>query len=217
MLGAGISSDLAASQLYRYKTAAGETVLSRTIPPALVGNGYDVLNEKGRIVQTVPPALSAEQILARDEARARQKAQNEKLALQAQRDAELKQLYSHPDDAVRIMSRKGNDVLSLILARTGRIEFAQKNIVELEQKAAELQRKGVAVPKRYEDQMAALKTDIDNARAEIAEKSLDFDALLDEFSGIVKRLEVITQKESTQYEISLQKLIEIKQSVKIDN
>lgn len=217
ILGASIASDIAASQLYRYKAQNGETVLSRTIPAELVGNGYDILNEKGRIVQRVPPALSPEQILARDKALALKKEREAQAALQAQRDAELKQLYSHPDDAVRILNRKGNDILNLMLARTGKIEFAQKNIVELEQQAAELQRKGIAVPKRFEVQVAALKKDIDNAKADIAEKSSDFDELLIDFSRIIERLELITQKKATLYESTRQKLVEIKQSVKIDN
>ena len=217
IFGASITLDLAASQLYRYKTASGETVLSRTIPPELVGNGYEVLNEKGRVIQNVAPALTPEQIVERDAALERQRELEQERALQSKKDAELKQLYSHPDDAVRIMERKGNDILNVIQARLGKIEFARKNIVELEQQAAALQRKGRAVPRRFEDQVTALKKDIDNAKADIVERDINFDELLDEFSGIVSRLELILNKKSIRYQSVREKLIQIKQNVKIDN
>lgn len=205
-----------AAQLYRYKDQDGKTVLGRTIPPGLVGNGYEVLNEKGRVIESVAPALTPEQIRARDAELARQKKLEEQRARQAELDAELRLLYSHPDDAVRILQRKANDVLNVMQAKQNQIEFSNKQIVELEQKAADLQRKGMAVPERFEAQIKALKTDIDNANIDIEERSKSFDRLLAEFGGIVERLEVITNKKSTQFETVRAQLLELKQTIKID-
>lgn len=206
-----------AAQLYRFKDQDGKTVLGRTIPPEFVGKGYEVLNEKGRVVETVPPALTPEQILARDLELERQKKREQELARQAELDAELRLLYSHPDDAVRILQRKATDNLNVMQAKQNQIEFSAKQIIELEQKAAEMQRNGRVVPERFEAQIKALKTDIDNARIDIAERSKDFDRLLAEFGGIVTRLEVITQKKATQYESVRDQLLESKQKIKIDN
>ena len=43
-------------ELYRYVDRHGVTVLDRQgVPPEYVGKGYEVLNQRGRVVQTVPP------------------------------------------------------------------------------------------------------------------------------------------------------------------
>lgn len=202
-----------AAQLYRYKDNSGKVVLSRTIPPELVGNGYEILNEKGRVVESIPPALTPEQIQARDAELERQRLLAEEKARQAEKDAELKQLYSHPDDAVRILERKAQDILSLMEAKRSQIEFSAKNIVDIEQKAAELQRKGIKVPDRYNDQLKALKLEIENSELDIQERSQSFDDLLAEFDTIVQRLEVITRKKANDYEAKVISLKERKLAI----
>ena len=49
--------------LYRYVDSRGVTVLDRQgVPPEYVGKGYEVLNQRGRVVQTIPPAPSADEL-----------------------------------------------------------------------------------------------------------------------------------------------------------
>jgi len=212
----GLGSVMASPHLYRYKDADDKTVLSRTVPPEFVAKGYEVLNEKGRVIEKVAPALTPEQIAQRDADLAQQKEEEAKKLEQARADAELKQLYSHPDDAVRIMERKATDILNLMQAKQSKIEFSQKGIVEIEQKAAELQRKGLSVPSRFDAQLVALRKDIENSQADLVERSESFDVLIREFDTKVKRLEIITRKKSVNYDSVLEKLNQIKQSVKLD-
>lgn len=195
-----------AAQLYRYKDEGGKVVMGRTVPPQLVGQGYEVLNEKGRVIERIAPALTAEQIKQRDLRLAEQRRQEEARMRQAELDASLKQLYSHPNDAVRILKRRVQDIKSVISAAEGKIKFSQKQILELEAKGAELQRKGLPVRDSMLARIANLKQDIENAEVGIEERKKDNQAVLKEFDGKIKRLEVILNKAATDYAPFLQSL-----------
>ena len=79
--------------MYRYKDDQGRTVMSATVPPEIVPKGYDVLNAQGRIIETVAPALTAEQIRARDEAIEREKREEEERKAQELADQKLLKQY----------------------------------------------------------------------------------------------------------------------------
>mgnify|MGYP001112192793 CR=1 FL=1 len=62
-----------AGQLYRYKNENSQLVLTQTLPAQYADKGYDILNEKGRLIKTIPPALTPEEIKERDDALEMQK------------------------------------------------------------------------------------------------------------------------------------------------
>lgn len=206
--------DANAAQYYRYKDNTGSTVMSLTIPPEYVAKGYEILNDKGRVVQRVAPALTAEQIAARDAALERQRQEEEARLIRAEKDAELRQLYSSPDDAVRVMERQAGELLVVMQIESGKIEFSQKEIVSLEEKAAELERKGRSVPEKITQQIARLNSEIKNSGLEIEEREEDLERVLLEFDEVIRRLETITKKSAQTYEAVLSKIQEKKQSLK---
>jgi len=194
-----ISSPAQAGQLYRYKNEQGNAVLNHTIPAEFVSKGYDILNEKGRLLKTVPPALTAQQIRARDAA-----LDKEKLRLVAKQkqdtiDHELKQLYSHPNDAVRILQRRVLDIQSVIQIKARQIENHKKQILSEESAAAQRQRKGLNVTDKILGKIEGFKKDITHAKADIEELGAELSKVRKEFDVKIKRLEVITGKEATDY------------------
>ena len=59
-----------AVELYRYVNDKGVVVLDRQgVPPQYIGKGYQVLNDQGRVIRTVPPAPTAEELRQRKAAR----------------------------------------------------------------------------------------------------------------------------------------------------
>lgn len=203
-----------AAQYYRYKDENGSVVMALTIPPEFVSKGYEVLNDKGRVIDRVAPALTPEQIAARDAAKEQERLRALEAQAQAERDAQLKQLYSHPDDVVRAMERQAGDVLAAIQVKLGSIAFAQKNIMKLEEKAADLQRKGRNVPENITAEIAGLNKEIENSRLDIQERSKAFERILEEFDEKIRRLEQITKKQSSTYESVRAQLIKSQQEVK---
>ena len=49
------SNITAAPNTYRYQDSAGATHIGDSVPPELVNNGYEILNERGRVVDVVLP------------------------------------------------------------------------------------------------------------------------------------------------------------------
>jgi len=201
-----MSGHSAASQLYRYKDEQGNIVLNRTIPPEYVGKGYDILSDQGRLVDSIPPALSEQQIAARDAKIERQKRLKQAQEEQEKIDSELKQLYSHPNDAVRILRRRIQDIRGVIQIKSGKIESTKKEILVQQSKAADRQRSGLNIPDALVHKIRNLKKEVANANADIEELNEEMRKVLQEFDIKIKRLEAIINKKASDYPELLESL-----------
>ncbi|MDX1725085.1 MAG: DUF4124 domain-containing protein [Pseudomonas sp.] len=138
-----------ATELYRYTDHQGVTVLGRQgVPPELIGKGYEVLNDQGRVIKVVPPAPSAEEMqrLLADKARANS-------------DAQLLRLYSTPEDIDRARDRKLAELDGLIGVARSNLQSARTQQGNLQSQAADHERAGRAVPEN-------LLAQIDNQKDE---------------------------------------------------
>ncbi len=141
------AADASGVRLYRYIDNRGVTVLDRQgVPPEYVGKGYEVLNSQGRVVQVVPPALTAEQ--------ARQ-AEAEKA--QADADAQLLHLYSSLEDVDRAKARKLAELDALIGVAQGNLRGFGVQQRNLQSQAADLERAGRPVLQSLIDQLDDLR------------------------------------------------------------
>lgn len=85
-----------AIELYRYVDEGGAVVFDRHgVPPHLIGNGYEVLNDKGRVLRVVAPAPTADE-------RQRLRAEAER----ASGDARLLRLYGSVEEVEAARQRK---------------------------------------------------------------------------------------------------------------
>lgn len=147
-----------AAELYRYTNDQGGMVLDRQgVPPQYVGKGYEVLNERGRVVRVVLPAPSAEQRqrLLADKAR-------------AQTDAQLLSLYSGVADVERAKARKLSELDGVISVARSNLQSLRNQQSNLQRQAADHERAGQAVP-------GHLLVQIDNLKSQ--QTSVDKDIL----------------------------------------
>ncbi|MNP17199.1 hypothetical protein D3C76_1096250 [compost metagenome] len=136
-------------ELYRYVNDKGVTVIDRLgVPPQYIGKGYEVLNEQGRVIRTVPPAPTAEE-------RARRKAE----AAQASTDAQLLRLYTSVEDVDRARERKLSELDGLSSVARGNLQSVKTQQVNLQSQAAEQERAGRQVPDQLIDQLNSLKSE----------------------------------------------------------
>ena len=143
--------------LYRYVDSRGVTVLDRQgVPPEYVGKGYEVLNQRGRVVQTIPPAPSA------DELRDAQAAK-----LQSDADAHLLRLYSSVEDVDRAKSRRLAELEGLIVVAQGNIQNLIAQQGSLQTQAADQERAGHPVAKTLLDQLDDLRDQQQNLKVDI--------------------------------------------------
>lgn len=158
--------------LYRYVDNRGVTVLDRQgVPPEYVAKGYEILNARGRVVQTVPPALTAEQV---------QQAQAQKA--QASADAQLMSLYSSVEDVDRTKARKLSELDTLIGLTQGNLNGVMAQQATLQGQAADQERAGKPVTKALinklddlRDQQQRLDQDIKRYQATREQAEVTFD------------------------------------------
>lgn len=144
------------AELYRYTNDKGVTVLDRLgVPPQFIDKGYEILNDQGRVVKTVPPAPTLEE---------RRRMQADKA--RAGSDAQLLRLYTSVEDVDRALQRKLAELDGLITVAKGNQQSLRTQQANLQAQAAENERAGRQVPE-------ALVTQIDNVRGE--QKRLDAD------------------------------------------
>lgn len=144
--------------LYRYVDSRGVTVLDRQgVPPEYVGKGYQVLNQSGRVVQTVPPAPTAEEI------RLKQQAQ-----VQSQADAQLLDRYPSLEELDKASARRRAEIDALIAVATANVQTLQGQQATLQGQAAAQERAGQEVSTSMLDQLRDVQAQIIDAQTRIA-------------------------------------------------
>ena len=135
------------TELYRYTDKNGRVVLDRLgVPPEYVSQGYEVLNDKGRVIRVVPPAPSLEE---------RQRQAEEKA--KASSDAQLLRIYSEPADVDRALERKLAELDGLISVAQSNLHSLRTQQANLQAKAADFKRSGGQVPEHLLVQIDNLK------------------------------------------------------------
>ncbi|MGV8916781.1 MAG: DUF4124 domain-containing protein [Pseudomonas sp.] len=143
---------------YRYVDSNGGVVLDRQgVPPEYVGKGYQVLNERGRVMQVVPPAPTAAELQRQHDDKA-----------QAEANAQLLHLYSSVDDVDRAKARKLAELDALIAVAQGNLLNLSAQQNTLQGQAADQEHSGRPVPQALLDQMNSLRDNQSHTKAEIA-------------------------------------------------
>ncbi|MCG7200852.1 DUF4124 domain-containing protein [Marinobacter pelagius] len=181
------------AQMYRYTDAQGQVVISNTIPQEATKRGYDILGNNGRVVETVPPAPTKEEIAAREAEKKRQ----QELERQREQDELLLKRYSHPDQAVEAMHRKVREMNGLIQLKRGNIQVISSQLNNEQSRAADMERAGREIPQPTLDKIRRLESQIEEIEQDIASQRQDIVELKKTYREDIERLEVITDKERT--------------------
>ncbi|WP_024643578.1 hypothetical protein [Pseudomonas syringae] len=151
------AADAPEARLYRYVDSRGVTVIdTQGVPPDYVAKGYEVLNGRGRVIQVVPPAPTAEQIRQADADKR-----------QASADAQLLSLYSSVAEVDRVKARKLAELDALVGVAQGNIQGLAAQQRNLQGQAADLERAGRPVPQTLVDQLNDLRDQQQKLQADI--------------------------------------------------
>lgn len=188
-----LASSGAQASMYRYTDENGQLVISSSIPQEATRRGYDILGNNGRVVETVPPAPTAEEIAAREAEKERQ----HQAELQRQEDRKLLERYSHPNQAVRAMYRKVRELEGIIQLKRGNISVISSQLDSEQSRAADMERSGREVPQASLDRIHRLESQIDTIEQEIVDQRQLIDGVKEEFKADIQRLEAVTGQERT--------------------
>ncbi|WP_244657394.1 DUF4124 domain-containing protein [Pseudomonas sp. CFBP 13719] len=143
--------------LYRYVDSRGVTVLDRQgVPPEYVGKGYQVLNQTGRVVQTVPPAPTAEELRIKQQA-----------DVQAQADAQLLERYPSVEELDKACARRRAEIDALIAVATANVQTLQGQQATLQGQAATQERAGQEVSTSMLDQLRDVQAQVTELQTRI--------------------------------------------------
>ena len=176
------------ANMYRYKDDVGSLHIGYSIPPELVDNGYEVLNERGLVIQTVLPkaVLDAQSAEMLKEAEARHK-----IDLQRAKDEALLRYYSSPADVERARERKLTQLDNFIRIQERNIASYQTKMRELQGQAAQMQRAGRAVPEAIIDTLATLEEKVQDANVAVKAKRVEKDITYAAFEADIKRIKYL--------------------------
>jgi chromosome segregation ATPase len=187
----------AAGNLYRYTDESGNPVISHTLPQDASRRGYQILNSSGRVVDTVAPALTDEERAAKKALEEEQRRQAELAKQRLLADRQLLRTYSHPDDAVRALRRKLEQMQSLISLKQGNIANLQSQIRQEQSRAADIERAGREIPEQIPQKIESLQAEIRETELEIRRQETAIAKVVAEYEAKVVRLEELTKTHRT--------------------
>lgn len=183
----------AEARMYRYTDDNGRMVISNTVPSSVTSRGYEILNDQGRVIETIAPAPTEEELAAR--AAAEKRKQQE--ARQREADAKLLRRFSHPDEAVRAMHRKLQEMQSLNQLKRGNIAVIVNQLDEEQARAADLERSGRDIPEATLEKIERLQAQIREIEREILVQKSEIETMRSSYIRDIERLETITGETRT--------------------
>ena len=160
---------------YRYLSPSGTVVIDDSVPPNAVPRGYDVIRLDGTIVKTIAPTLSAEERKARalefDIEQARAAADDKARKW----DESLLLRYSSVQDIDVAKTRAINDIKVRISILKSNLSVIKQQVYSNQAEAAELERRGLAVPNELSDTLVSLRREITTTEQHIAARQEDLE------------------------------------------
>jgi hypothetical protein len=186
----------ASAELYRYINADGVTVLDSSVPPTAVKNGYTVLDDKGRVLEVVPKALTLEEV----EQQEGELAESQSLA-QAQRDRKeadenLLRLYGTPEDVERARDTKLASITGYIKTQKDLLRRLESQKRELEANLANIERAGGTIDEDSLDGIRVIEDRMATTNLEIKGKHSEMDDLRASYSADIDRVRELLSKSS---------------------
>lgn len=182
-------------EMYRYETADGKTVMSNTLPREALQQGYEVLNNNGRVIETVPPPPTEEELAERRRKRERQEQLEKEREARKKRDRQLLRQYSAPDDAVRALHRKLRERFGTVRLKLANIRNIEGQIADLQNRAANQERAGREVADSLQQKLERLRGEKAKLLSEIRDEIDEAEETREDYQGRIERLETLTDEE----------------------
>jgi chromosome segregation ATPase len=188
-----------AAQLYRFPNEEGVQTLSRSLPPEAAQKGYDILDDKTmRLIERVPPALSAEEIadLEAKEAEDAEQRQADIAAKEAEKQREKAARYDRTllityTNEAELISARDKDIgyrKEQIELLSAKLPELRKSLENVQKDAAERELSGGKITANMQKRLNAAQEEIavreqaiEIYRAEIKELNAKYDFDLQRF------------------------------------
>ena len=154
-----IATQSEAANLYKYTDDQGREIVSSRVPAEFVRNGYQILNERGQVIEVVERSLSAEELAVQSEEKKSLRLAEQARLEQEEADTMLLRLYRSPEEVIR---RRDSTVSEL----DGQFTVLSSLLEDVEEKLAELEQKVVNNENAGNEVLANLIAQVEDATVE---------------------------------------------------
>ena len=155
-----------AQLFYKYVDKDGVNTVSTFITPENAAKGYQIVDEKGWLIEEVAPALTAAE-------REAQAAQQRLERMREERDSELMKLYNSPESVDRALKNAVGRIevtqsikRSVMVNRKSRLVSAQSDAADYERTKREIPANILEMIKGYEQEISDLEIEIEQLENE---------------------------------------------------
>ena len=121
-----------AANIYKYYDNQGKVIHGSRVPAEYAKNGYEVINEKGQVIEIVPRTLTAEERAAQAEAQQALVQNEAELLRQEEEDRLLLRLYRSPEEVVRRRDSTVGELEAQITALSALLKNAEGRVEVLQ-------------------------------------------------------------------------------------
>ena len=188
-----------AGKLYRFPDENGVPTMSRELPPSAAQKGYDILDDQSlRLIERVPPALTAAQILELDRQQQLEEEKKQQATIAAEQaeiarqqvQKQQKQQMIHDQNLLASYDSEQD----LLTARDANLQLHQTRLTESIEKQSQLDLKLRELQQQAADQelsgsviSANLQKGLDASQQEISNTSKLIEQLNEEITQLTKQ------------------------------
>ncbi len=192
LAGATVSARDAEIRLYRYTNVDGVMVIDDRVPIEHAGQGYEVITEKGEVLEVIPRALTEAERQAQAEVLRQQQIEAEAAEKARNRDKNLLLRYSSIADIQAAKERSMSELeIRIGILKSNRIGLKAK-LDSLQAQAADIERRGQEVGldqlKAMDDlriELQSTEQSIRSREEEIARVVADYDDDMERFDELM--------------------------------
>lgn len=196
LLGLGTALHAGAANIECWKNKDGVRECGNSVPPEYSQQRVEILNDQGVVIDVRAPAKTKEE-LEQEKREAQAKAEAEKRAAeQARQDQILLNTFTSDKDILLARDQKLGAVESIIEITQSSIESLRRQLNQLTERAADLERSGKQATPELLDDMADLRRQIKDKEDYIQKERTEKEQLRAEYAAQLKRFREL--KGSTQ-------------------
>ncbi len=181
------ATGLASKQLYRWVDSQGKVHYGDTLPPEYARQGNAELTKSGRVVKETPPALTPEQIKARQEAEARDREAKRKAEEDRRRDKALLASYTTLEE-LDLAERRNLEAMDIqVKSYELRIKSVEGRLAGLKRQEAGFAARKRPVPADLTEDIRRAEEEIQRLNAQVAQAHQEKEAIRARFAADRKR------------------------------
>lgn len=182
-----------ARDMYRYSNELGNVVVDYQVPPEFAAGGYEVLNEKGVVIDVVPRELTPDELANRD---ARERLQDEALAEKKRLrewDESLLLRYSTIADIEAARERSLRELRIRVSILKSNRRSLKQNVENLQAQAAEQERLGVAVDVQHLRAIEGAQAEIEITDRALADREEEIEQVAAIYQADIERFDMLLE------------------------